>query len=356
MGRVTLSVPYLRLKRSGWYWEPSRKLKRLGFTPHALGTDEVAALARAREINARVHGEAARAPFEPLVRKETVACIIRHCYLPSDQFTRLSKTTKVGYRRALMKIERWAGDQPVRAVTRKAIKAWQRALEESTSRLSAAATLRVLRIVMGVAVDEGIIAINPALKLRLATPNERDRVWMDPEIERFCATASSMNRRSIATAVQLALWLGQRQADVLKLAWSKVDSARDLVFVKQQKVGKEILVPIAPELRTWLEATPRASATVVSSEITGTAYGEDNFRSLFAEIRAAAGLDKELQFMDLRRSAATRLAQAGCSISQIMSITGHKTLQVVGRYVRPDETMARSAIEKLLKNREGGKN
>jgi integrase len=235
MGRLTLDIPYLRRKPSGWYWEPSRKLKGLGFRPIALGIDEVEAIRRAKDLNARVWGEAAREPYQPPVRKETIAWIIKHCYLPSEQFTELAEKTKVGYKRALLQIERWAGDQPVRAVSRKAIKAWQRALEESTSRLSAAATLRVLRIVMGVAVDEGIVTVNPALKLRLATPNERDRVWSDNEIERFCTTAKAKNRRSLAVAVQLALWLGQRQADVLKLGWSKVDLAKGLVFVKQRK-------------------------------------------------------------------------------------------------------------------------
>lgn len=356
MGRLTLDIPYVRRTPSGWYWEPSRKLRRLGFTPHALGTDEVEAIRRAKELNARVFGEAAREPYQPPVRKETIAWIIKHCYLPSPQFTELADKTKIGYRRALLQIERWAGDQPARAVSRKAIKAWQRALEESTSRLSAAATLRVLRIVMGVALDEGIIQTNPALKLRLATPGERDRVWADAEVERFCTACVAMERRSIAMAVQLALWLGQRQADVLRLAWAKIDLARGRVLVKQQKVGRELLVPISPELRAWLDTTPRAGDTVVLSERTGAPYAEDNFRALFAEARAAAGLDADLLFMDLRRSAATRLAQAGCSISEIMAITGHRTLQVVGRYVRPDDTMAQAAMTKLLKNREGRKN
>lgn len=356
MGRLTLTIPYVRRKGDGWYWEPSRRLKRLGFRPVTLGTDEASAITRAKELNAKVYGEAAREPYEPPVRKETIAWVIKHCYLPSVQYTKLSEKTKVGYLRALSQIERWAGDQPARMVTRKAIKAWQRALEESTSRLSAAATLRVLRIVMGVAVDEGLISINPALKLRLTSPGERDRTWTDIEIGKFCDTAISMKRRSLALAVQLALWLGQRQADILKLSWSKIDLEQNRIFVRQQKVGKELLIPIAPDLREWLEVTFRDNDIVVCSEVTKAPYLEDNFRARFAEVRAAAGLDKNLQFMDLRRSAATRLAQAGCSVSEVMSITGHRTLQVVNRYVRPDDTMAQTAISKLIKNRDRPKN
>lgn len=356
MGRLTLTIPYVRRKGDGWYWEPSRRLRRLGFRPVTLGTDEALAIARAKELNAKVYGEVAREPYEPPVRKETIAWVIKHCYLPSAQFTGLADKTKIGYLRALSQIERWAGDQPARMVTRKAIKAWQRALEESTSRLSAAATLRVLRIVMGVAVDEGLISINPALKLRLSSPGERDRTWTDIEISKFCDTAISMKRRSLALAVQLALWLGQRQADILKLSWSKIDIEQGLIFVKQQKVKRELLIPIAPDLLEWIEKTPKVHEQIVISEGTAAPYLEDNFRARFAEVRAAAGLDTDLLFMDLRRSAATRLGQAGCTTSQVMAITGHVTLQTVGRYVRPDDTMARSAMAKLLKNRNPPKN
>jgi integrase len=315
------------------------------------------AIARAKELNAKVYGEVAREPYEPPLRKETIAWVIKHCYLPSVQYTNLSEKTKVGYLRALSQIERWAGDQPARLVTRKAIKAWQRALEETTSLLSAAATLRVLRIIMGVAVDEGLIQVNPALKLRLASPGERERTWSDEEIEKFCDTAIKLGRRSMALSVQLGLWLGQREADVIKLKWSKVDLATQQIVVRQQKNRRvEVTVPIFPELLPWIENAPRTNEELVVSEGTQRKYKEDNFRHWFSRIRLAAGLDENLLFHDLRRSTATRLAQSGCTMSEIMAITGHRTLQVVGRYVRTDDTMARSAMAKLLKNRNPPKN
>lgn len=41
----------------------------------------------------------------------------------------------------------------------------------------------------------------------------------------------------------------------------------------------------------------------------------------------------------LRKAAARRLAEAGCTDRQIMSITGHKISQEVGRYTRSAEQM-----------------
>jgi integrase len=51
----------------------------------------------------------------------------------------------------------------------------------------------------------------------------------------------------------------------------------------------------------------------------------------------------------LRKLAATRLANAGCSDRQIMAITGHKTVSEVSRYTKTAEQakLAEQAIAKL---------
>src|SRR5262249_41315706 len=57
----------------------------------------------------------------------------------------------------------------------------------------------------------------------------------------------------------------------------------------------------------------------------------------------------------LRKAAARRLAEAGCSASEIMAITGHKTLAEVERYTRAaeQERLARRAIKRQSENRSG---
>lgn len=51
----------------------------------------------------------------------------------------------------------------------------------------------------------------------------------------------------------------------------------------------------------------------------------------------------------LRKAAARRLAEAGCSALQIQAITGHKTLAEVARYTAAadQERMARDAIKRM---------
>lgn len=56
-----IASDYVRSKPSGYYWEPSRKLRAMGFLPVALGKDKERALRRAATINER----AARLRYPP---------------------------------------------------------------------------------------------------------------------------------------------------------------------------------------------------------------------------------------------------------------------------------------------------
>jgi integrase len=50
----------------------------------------------------------------------------------------------------------------------------------------------------------------------------------------------------------------------------------------------------------------------------------------------------------LRKAAARRLAEAGCTVHEIASVTGHKTLAEVARYTRETEK-TRLAVSGMAK-------
>ena len=65
----------------------------------------------------------------------------------------------------------------------------------------------------------------------------------------------------------------------------------------------------------------------------------------------AAGL-KSRTAHGLRKTAATRLADAGCTTKQMQAITGHATMREVERYTKAadQEKLAREAIARLILN------
>ncbi len=68
-----------------------------------------------------------------------------------------------------------------------------------------------------------------------------------------------------------------------------------------------------------------------------------------ADAIAKAGLPERCVLHGLRKAAARRLAEAGCSSKQIASITGHKSLDEVERYTAKadQKILARAAVTRL---------
>src|SRR5262249_1204878 len=152
----------------------------------------------------------------------------------------------------------------------------------------------------------------------------REQVWPDEAIEAFCATAIAMGRRSIALAVRMGADFGQREGDILKMHRGQRGGA--VMQIRPQKTrhrpNSTVEVPLLTALGQVLDETPKQHTVYVISEETGGPYRSDNFRHLFAEIRAKAGIDRiarehgiegGLLYMDLRRTAIVHLGRAGSS-------------------------------------------
>ncbi|MFP6730919.1 MAG: tyrosine-type recombinase/integrase, partial [Alphaproteobacteria bacterium] len=66
---------------------------------------------------------------------------------------------------------------------------------------------------------------------------------------------------------------------------------------------------------------------------TGKPFSGPNFRHHFGKAMKAAGLIG-MTYHGLRYTAAARLAEAGCTLKEIASITGHRSLGMIAKYSR----------------------
>lgn len=339
-----------RLKsRTLWYWQPTPKLIAAGFRPRRLADDIAEATREAEALNAELDRWYGGNPAPPAFPPGSLAALDARFQADDEFMGRLSPRSQQDYCRNIKAALEGGANALVSDLGRRDVKDWyQRQLRErgpSNARNAAAALRRLLSF----GVDAGWIKDNPALRMRIRTPESRSRVWTLAERDGFVDAAERSGRHSMALAVMLGWCLGQRPADLRKLAWSAYDGAA--VALRQAKTGTAIWVPALPELRALLDRTPRQGPQIVVSEATGRPYQESDFQHRFAEIRDRAGLPRDLQFRDLRRTLATALGAAGCTDDQIRAITGHKTRSVVAVYVRPDRTFAEGAMERLERAR-----
>jgi enterobacteria phage integrase len=94
--------------------------------------------------------------------------------------------------------------------------------------------------------------------------------------------------------------------------------------------------------------TARSQTTMVNTEF-GKPITVDRFSQWLRAAIKAAGSPLQCQPHGLRKAAGRRLAEAGCSANQIMSVLNHKTLTEAERYARDAEqiVLARAAVIRL---------
>jgi integrase len=147
------------------------------------------------------------------------------------------------------------------------------------------------------------------------------------------------------------LYTAQRRSDVVRMGRQHVRETPEgpALYVKQRKTGVELLIPIRPELRAVLAATPSEHLTFLVTA-TGKPYGDNHFSESFREWCDAAGLPKHCSAYGLRKAACRRLAEAGCSANEIMAISGHATMKELVRYTKAADQarLARNAMAKAI--------
>ena len=107
-------------------------------------------------------------------------------------------------------------------------------------------------------------------------------------------------------------------------------------------------IPILPELRVALDAMRTENLTYLTTEY-GRAFSAAGFGNWFRDRCNEAGLPNGYASHGLRKAAATRLAEAGCTDHEIMAWGGWETLKEVQRYTRAAnrKRLAQSGREKL---------
>ena len=310
----------------------------------------------------RLHGEPGSPEFVAAWQQATQKRTNRHAgtvqallngYQCSPAFTDLAERTRKDYARHIRRIEAEFGDMPLALLgdrrARGDMLAWRDRLAQSSPR-QADYALAVLALVLAWGHNRGACPANPLGKPgRLYHADRAERVWSVDDEAAFLRVAPPHLR----LALILAADTGQRQGDLLRLPWSAWDGAH--LHVRQGKTGRRVKIPATARLKAALDATQRRAVTVLTT-IRGRAWTSDGFRASWGKACAAAQITG-LTFHDLRGTAVTRLALAGCTVPEIAAITGHALREVEtildAHYLGRSSGLAVAAVAKLESHRAG---
>jgi len=274
----------------------------------------------------------------------------------TGEFRTLRERTKTDYVKQISLIEHEFGTFPVKALaareTRGVFKDWRDKLALKSVR-QADYAWTVLARILSVAKDRGRIMVNPCERGgRLYNGSRVDFVWTLDDEAAFLTNAPT----HLHLPLLLGLWTGQRQGDLLRLAWSSYDGNH--IRLKQSKSQRRgarrvvhVKIPIGAPLKAVLDrAAMNKQSPIILLNSEGKPWTPDGFRASWGKACKKAGIE-EVTFNDLRGTAVTRLALVGCTEAEIATITGHSIRDVRSiidaHYLHRDQALAETAIRKL---------
>jgi integrase len=123
---------------------------------------------------------------------------------------------------------------------------------------------------------------------------------------------------------------------MIRMGRQHVEDGR--IRIRQQKTGKALMVPIAPQLKAVLDAVPPGQMTFLVTEF-GKPFTAAGFGNWFRERCNEAGLP-QCSAHGLRKAMSRRLAELGASHSQGKALTGHVTDKEFSRYAADADQVA----------------
>lgn len=275
--------------------------------------------------------------------KHTVAwlCV---CFKGSEDYTTLAASTRRQWAPWIDRIQKHFGTLSLRQFDRPQIRVHIRKWRDqwrATPR-TADYAVQVLSRLLSYAVGEGHIQSNPCKGIpSLYKANRSEIIWTEEDIQKLCNVASP----EVSWAVRLAVLTGQRQGDLLKMAWSHVGPNSIEFTTGKSGNRRTVIIPIYQELRQLLDSIPKRATSILTNS-DGVPW-RSGFGSSWNKALKKSGLT--LHFHDLRGTAATRFYRCHLEVREIATVVGWSETRVermIDRYVKKDELM-RDAIRRL---------
>jgi integrase len=211
-------------------------------------------------------------------------------------------------------------------------------------------SLRVLRRVLNLAVEWGVVAAAPKLKV-LTGERRRERVVTSEEEAKYLTVASE----PLGPIATVLADTGMRPEECFRLRWehvTRLNGRNGVLLVTHGKTASaRRVLPMTPRVRAVLENRWNAAGKPEDGWVwtAGTRSGHVEPNSIYGQHLKAIENSKVRPFVlySLRHTFLTRLGESGCDAWTLARIAGHSSVAISGRYVHPSEDRVLEAISRL---------
>ncbi|MBK7263819.1 MAG: site-specific integrase [Rubrivivax sp.] len=225
------------------------------------------------------------------------------------------------------------GDVRLTDLKRQELQAWHAdLLKFGIKAATADHHLKLVRQVLNMAVEWGVIDVNPIARIKLFNPDNRLENYLDPaELERLLKVLRTDDNRPVCNVALFLLSTGARLNEAL-VTWAYIDRENRVWRIPQRparanEFGQCPWNDSAVEVLDQLGTEGRSEHLFVGR--TGEHLG--NVHKVWDRLRQAAGLP-HLRLHDLRHQYASFLVNSGRTLYEVQKILGHSSHAVTERY------------------------
>jgi hypothetical protein len=282
-----IKIKYYRVKRGNGFWQPTRKMRLLGFKSVPCGANGPQAWATAEEWNRRWdktrRGEA---PSPAMVSSENLSpetaeeltVYPQHSlgeafrrYRRTNEWARKAPRTREDWWRAWRRIKPIFGDHDPRKVTLEEVSAFRQLIEETVSLREAHRTIKIWRAMWKVSASLGYCVpdADPSLGVRNSAAPGRSATWSEGEVARLFKHAWRDGYYGLAAIIAVA-WdtqLSPGDVRVLRASQLRQDASGAIFFAERGKTGK----PVGGALGNRALVALRAYLEMLGCELLGDA-------------------------------------------------------------------------------------
>lgn len=224
-------------------------------------------------------------------------------------------------------------------------------------------SLRVLRRILNLAVEWGVLETVPKIKT-LSGERRRERVVTSDEEARYLSAAPHL----LVSIASLLADTGMRPEECFRLRWENITwiNGRNgaLLVTRGKTEAARRVIPMTPRVRAILESRWNAiekpeegwvwSAPTRSGHVEPSSLRKQHAKTF--KIMQESNPNKPMRpfvLYSFRHTFLTRLGESGCDAWTLARIAGHSSITISARYVHPSENAVLDAMSRLAGHKIG---
>lgn len=222
---------------------------------------------------------------------------------------------------------------------------WHKKIGKNNGIYVANRCLALIRHMLNMAIDWGLITINNATHIKQYKEIARDRFLQPHEIGAFMTALKESKNAQLRQFILLLLFTGQRKSNILALRWENINFYNNILYLPDTKNNQPQQIPLTEQAINVLKGIGvRDKGWVFPSQESKSGHLE-NPKKFWQKLLKKAGIEN-LRMHDLRRTLGSYQAIIGSSMSIIGKSLGHKSVQSTAVYARLSLTPVRESMQK----------